>query len=525
MYSSVPLATINQLKSTKKMLKKIIKTTFLGCLMLFSAEISAQNLTYTVNLNDRSNDEFKVTLDLDKGLKSSAAIYQFASTAPGTYQVMNIGRFVRSFKAFDAKGVEISTEKIGENQYKISKPKETRKIQYNIAEIWDTKVDKDRIYAMCGSSIEEDHALINGQTVFGYPTGMQDKPLKIKIDFPKEWTFGTALSQDKNGFFEANNYDHIVDSPILMGRLTKATAKVAGADIEVYTYSKTDKIKSDLLLNGMSDMLKAAGAFLKELPVKKYTFLFHFEDRSAGAWEHSYSSEYILKETEWSKEVAEGVVDIAAHEFFHVVTPLNIHSELISNFNFVTPTASEHLWLYEGTTEWASHKMQLNAGLKPLDEYFKELQLKIRVDENRFDNNFSLSKMSLTSFTPEGQKQYGNIYMRGALVAGLLDIRLLELSGGKRGLREVINEFAKIYGANKSFPEKKWFKVFVKKTYPEIADFFEKYIKNANPLPIEDYFKKIGIKYTKIDKEPKFEIAEDATPAQIALRKQWMTNF
>ena len=69
------------------------------------------------------------------------------------------------------------------------------------------------------------------------------------------------------------------------------------------------------------------------------------------------------------------------------------------------------------------------------------------------------------------------------------------------------------------------FKVFVKKTYPEIADFFEKYVKNANPLPIEDYFKKIGIKYTKIDKEPKFEIAEDATPAQIALRKQWMTNF
>ena len=47
------------------MFKKIIKTTFLGCLMLFSAEISAQNLTYTVNLNDRSNDEFKVTLDLD----------------------------------------------------------------------------------------------------------------------------------------------------------------------------------------------------------------------------------------------------------------------------------------------------------------------------------------------------------------------------------------------------------------------------------------------------------------------------
>jgi hypothetical protein len=59
------------------------------------------------------------------------------------------------------------------------------------------------------------------------------------------------------------------------------------------------------------------------------------------------------------------VTDIAAHEFFHVVTPLNIHSEIIEHFNFVmTPVPSRHLWLYEGTTEWAAHAMQLRAGLE-----------------------------------------------------------------------------------------------------------------------------------------------------------------
>ena len=44
-------------------------------------------------------------------------------------------------------------------------------------------------------------------------------------------------------------------------------------------------------------------------------------------------------------EVGVAVTDMAAHEFFHIVTPLNIHSEIIEHFNFATPTPSQHLWL------------------------------------------------------------------------------------------------------------------------------------------------------------------------------------
>jgi predicted metalloprotease with PDZ domain len=244
-------------------------------------------------------------------------------------------------------------------------------------------------------------------------------------------------------------------------------------------------------------MLTSAGEFLRELPVKRYTFLFHLEDVPAGAWEHSYSSEYVLEERPYSPEYGQYITDIAAHEFFHVITPLNIHSEIIEHFDFVKPTASEHLWLYEGTTEWAAHVMQLRSGLKSLDQYLADLSQKTLVDQNYFDRNCSLSKLSLTSYSDSGQKQYGNIYYRGALVAGMLDIRLLELSNGKRGLREVIQELMKKYGPEKSFSEKDFFQEFVKMTYPEIADFFEQYVKKANPLPLRDYYAKIGITYSE----------------------------
>ncbi|MDX5436023.1 MAG: PDZ domain-containing protein, partial [Pontibacter sp.] len=225
------------------------------------------------------------------------------------------------------------------------------------------------------------------------------------------------------------------------------------------------------------------------------TFLYHFEDQEWGAWEHSYSSEYIMKEKDLTPEFAKHISDIASHEFFHIITPLNIHSEIIEQFNFVEPTPSQHLWLYEGTTEWASDMMQLRGGLMDLPAYLQDLTQKLYYDDN-MDKNYSILKLALTSYTSEGHKQYGNIYNRGAVAAALLDIRLLELSGGKRGLREVINELSKEYGQKRAFPENEFFDLFTAKTYPEIGDFFNRYIKNAEPLPLADYYSKLGINYT-----------------------------
>ena len=113
------------------------------------------------------------------------------------------------------------------------------------------------------------------------------------------------------------------------------------------------------------------------------------------------------------------------------MTPLNIHSEIIEHFNFVTPVPSQHLWLYEGTTEWAAHAMQLRSGLKSPEDYLAKVIQKMQIDRAKFDSTYSLRELALTSYSDSGQAQYGNIYMRGALTAGLLDIRLLELSQGQ----------------------------------------------------------------------------------------------
>lgn len=483
---------------------------------LFFSNLYAQRTHYTIDLNDRQDDYFKVSIAVSE-LKKKNNIYQFAATAPGTYQTMNIGRFVKDFKAFDEKGKSIEVKKQGINQYLISKPQKVAKIEYKVGDTWDItpKGPGHHVYMMCGSSLEEDHVLINGQAVFGYFHDLQGLPISIKLKYPKEWEVGTAL-KGSNGSYKARNYDHIVDSPILLGKLTKASMQITGTEVDIYVYSKTDKIHAQDLLKNMSATLESAGKFLKKLPVNRYTFLYHFEDaQSAGAWEHSYSSEYVMEERKLTPHYAQRITSIAAHEFFHILTPLNIHSEIVSQFNFVKPTPSKHLWLYEGTTEWASDMMQLRGGLFNLQEYTAELGKKIEYDKSHYDKNYSLLKLSLTSFTDKGQRQYGNIYRRGALVSGLLDIRLLELSGGKKGLREVVLELSKKFGQHKAFSDEGFFDTFVAMTYPQINEFFEKYVKNTKPLPIKEYYAKLGIEYT-----PKKETGKVISSLGMAFEEQ-----
>ncbi len=481
------------------------------------------SLTYAIDLNDRADDLFKVTLTV-RGLGPGNAVYQFASTAPGTYQVMNIGRFVRSFEALDSAGARVPVQRMSVNQWRLSAPARVRTIRYTIAETWDTEVEQHQVYLMCGTSIEGDHVLLNPHAVIGYPSGLQAAPVRLRLAYPAAWKVGTALERGGDGSYHADSYDHLVDSPILLGRLSDARLMVTGVPVEIYAYSKTGRIKAPQLLNAMDDMLQAAGRFLGRLPVDRYTFLYHFEDKSAGAWEHALSSEYVFQEGEFTDSLGRYLTDIAAHEFFHIVTPLNIHSEVIEHFNFVTPVPSQHLWLYEGTTEWAAHIMQLRAGLKSPDEYLEKTLQKMQIDRAAFDSSYSLRELALTSYSDSGQKQYGNIYMRGALTAGLLDIRLLELSNGRRGLQEVILELTRRYGKRRAFPETGLVDTVVALTYPEVRDFFDRYVWESEKLPIKEYYAKLGIRLVE-DAEGRpvrFEIDPDPAPEQRRLREAWL---
>jgi predicted metalloprotease with PDZ domain len=495
-------------------------------LLLVAASLRAQELRYTVDVRERGSHTIGVTLQVDS-LSVGDTLFQFAATAPGTYQTMDIGRFVRGFSAVDGRGRTISSRQVSTNQWRIAEPRRVRAIRYEVHDTWHTSIPEFRVYPMAGTALEREHALLNWQAMIGFPLTQQGSRLEVRVLRARDWQVATAL-REVDGVFEAASYDALVDSPVLMGRLTTQSICVTGVPVQIAVYSPTNRITATQLGDAMRDMLQAAGRFLGALPVDHYAFLFDFapvaEGDPTGAWEHAYSSAYTLAEEPYTAEAGDRITWMAAHEFFHIVTPLHLHSEIVERFNYQQPVPSRHLWLYEGVTEWAAQKLRQEGGLEPLENYLAELAAKARRDREHYDTTYSLTDLARTSYTAAGARQYGNIYMRGALVAGLLDIRLLELSGGARGLKSLVLDLSRDYGVTRPFPEDSLIDIVVARTYPEIRDFFTRWVEGIQPLPLREYYGKLGItvEVNEHGVPTRFALATDATPEQLSLREAWL---
>jgi predicted metalloprotease with PDZ domain len=71
------------------------------------------------------------------------------------------------------------------------------------------------------------------------------------------------------------------------------------------------------------------------------------------------------------------------------------------------------------------------------------------------------------------------------------------LSKNQKSLKSVLTALAEKYGAQKPFKDDALIEEIIAMTYPEIKTFFADYVQGEKPLPLEEYFKKIGFIYKK----------------------------
>jgi predicted metalloprotease with PDZ domain len=344
--------------------------------------------------------------------------------------------------------------------------------------------------------------VLNTHGFFGYFDDLKRTTYQVNITKPEGFYGSTSLSTTRSttnqDTYVIDSYMDLVDAPMMYNKPDTTTLKVGGADILVSVYSPNKIATSKEIATNINEVLQAQKEYLGgQLPIKKYAFLIYLFDKptksgSMGALEHSYSSLYSLPEAK-SEQLAQTVRDVAAHEFFHIVTPLSIHSEEIHNFDFNTPQMSKHLWLYEGVTEYFAGHMQVKHGLIDLAQYADMIREKLFQAE-QFNDTLPFTVMSKNALDVH-KDQYGNVYQKGALIGLCLDIKLRELSGGKYGMQNLMQDLAKNFGKEKAFKDEELFDQIAKLTYPEIRTFFTRYVEGNEPLPLGEVLEKVGIFY------------------------------
>jgi predicted metalloprotease with PDZ domain len=469
----------------------------------FNGAIAQNSYQYSVDITKPVNDELKVTLITPKVTKPEIIFYM-PKIVPGTYTNSDFGKFVKNVKAFDKAGKPLPVTMLPDsNSWKIKKANLLYRLEYNVEDTWDAKF-KHGVYEMAGTNFEEGKNFsLNTCGIFGYLDGLKKLPFDLNFIRPANFYASTALmpvsSTETTDVFRCDNADHLYDSPIMFCVPDTTVLKVGVTDVLVSVYSPKKQITSKFVAENLKALLFAAKNYMGgKLPVNRYAFLFYFNSeqptvQGQGAWEHSYSSFYSLAERP-EKEAISQIVDVSSHEFFHIVTPLNICSKEVREFNFNKTVLSKHLWLYEGSTEYDAHHTQVTQGLITPDEYLKRLTQKITISKRFFNDTLSFTELSLNS-ADKHKQQFVNVYQKGALINACLDIYLNKLSGGNYGVHNLKHDLSVRYGPANYFKDEELFDEITKLTFPEIREFFRKYVEGNTPLPYGEFFAMAGIKY------------------------------
>src|SRR5690606_25479063 len=160
--------------------------------------------------------------------------------------------------------------------------------------------------------------------------------------------------------------------------------------------------------------------------------------------------------------------------------------------NFNDPKMSEHLWMYEGVTEYFANLFQVNQGLITEDEFYKRIAEKI-AQSRQFDETMPFTKMSKNVLDAPYKDAYYNVYLKGALIAMCIDIQMRESSNGERGILNLMQDLSKEYGMNKPFNDEDLFAKITSLTYPEVGQFLTTYVAGNTPIPYDEYFAKVGV--------------------------------
>lgn len=490
-------------------IKRNILLLGLGLNLAFSSYAGQQGraaekrYSITINLTEVKDDKVQVTLQAP-AIEQSEIIYIMPKIVPGTYSVSDFGKYISDFTAYDKKGQPLAVEQLDTNRWKISNAATLDRITYWVDDTFDATKREDVVFEPGGTNIEENkNFLLNTFGFIGYFDGMKQVPYELNITKPEGFYGSTSLqavaSTAAADQYLVPNYMDLADSPLMYNRPDTTVLELGDTQVLVSVYSPSGKVTSGPIAANVKSILEAQRSYLGgTLPVEKYAFLIYVPERvgksgSYGALEHSYSSVYFLPEMQ-EEQFSSTIRDVAAHEFFHIVTPLSIHSEEIGNFDYINPKMSKHLWLYEGVTEYFASHVQVYEGLIDLNEYLRKLRENILASKAYYNDTLPFTEMS-AKVLDEYEDEYGNVYQKGALIGLVLDIRLRELSEGKYGLRDLMLDLSKTYGKDNSFKDEELFDKITELTYPEIREFFTRYVEGHEPLPLEEAFQKVGIRY------------------------------
>ncbi|MBC7447576.1 MAG: M61 family metallopeptidase, partial [Hymenobacteraceae bacterium] len=286
------------------------------------------------------------------------------------------------------------------------------------------------------AGIDPERAHLNLPAVLAYAPALAGVEHQIRFEVPDTtWRVATQLQPTRDGAYSAPNLPYLLDSPVLLGRLTRRTWTQNGQTLGIALLHRGTAAQADSLAARTQRITRAAETVWGGLPkydFGTYTFLANYLPSAVGdGMEHRNSTMVPLP-----KPLQRGDLDhlgTISHEFFHCWNVERLRPADLEPFRFDQANMSSLLWFAEGFTQYYGDLLVRRARLISDDEYLKEAAQLIRQSQLPGARRFSPIEMSrqapfvdaARSVDPTNRlNTYVSYYTLGGATALALDLQL-----------------------------------------------------------------------------------------------------
>lgn len=314
--------------------------------------------------------------------------------------------------------------------------------------------------------LDNQRAFFNGSSLFLCIDELQAQPHRVNLiqpQFSHQWQVATGLPRAKNteryqfGFYEADNYNHLIDCPFEIANFDVVEFLVADVPhFLVLTgkhFADTARIVNDLSLLCQHHISLFEKHTCGKPPFDEYWFLTNILPNQFGGLEHKNSTALLCSNFDFPNihkpsELSEGYqtfLSLASHEYFHAWNVCRIKPAEFVPYQLNAETYTEQLWTFEGITSYYDDLSLSRTGLITTEQYLTVLGKTIgRVNRGKGQNKQSLLESSFytwTKFYQQGPDAVNNIvsyYTKGSLIALWLDLTIRRESNHKKSLDDVM---------------------------------------------------------------------------------------
>ena len=427
------------------MLKWIMTALALAaCQLAFAVE--GAEVRHTLSFPQKNNQYVHVNSKFP--VTSEQLELSLPSWNPGSYLIRDFATNLERLQATGPDGRQLTITKISKNRWRL----DTRGVA-ELALDYDVWAGRMNV---AESWVESDYALLNGAGLFLYNEQSRHLPQNVRIELPGSWSaIHTTLKQPEDELlFLARDYDELIDSPILAGKMVEHDFEVNGQSYSLVLSGENVLWDGPAAARDTASIVKAQQDFWGVNPFdRKYLFLNLFMDKFSGL-EHDHST--VMMCSPWQMRGREDYIKwlgLVSHEFFHSWNIRRMRPAALAEYDYDQEVYTRELWLAEGLTSYYDNLLLFRGSLIDVSDYFKLLAEEIRDYETTPGREARSAELAsfdtwIKQYKPDANKVNSTIsyYRKGALIGLVSDMEIRRRTKNQASLDTVMREMYARYG-------------------------------------------------------------------------------